>query len=364
MKSGNFKQLVKDYFSFTRSERKAMVFICFILLFSILLDIFADHIIIRKSADPSHFMRLMNNLENKDLHQPDNNLKLFRFNPNTISEESLDSLDLPSNIKTNLLRYRSKGGIFREPRDIGKLYGMSDSLLTSILPWIRINHEKEAITGDAEPHLRGKMFRFNPNLVTEEELENLGFNKFQRKNLVNYRSKGGLFIRKSDVMKVYGIDSVFFNGINDWIDLDPGLSINPVPEPVKIVELNLADSTALTLLPGIGPVFAGRIIHYRQALGGYYSPVQILEVYGMTEEKYQQFSRLITADSSLVIPVRINFADIKTLNRHPYITYSQAKLIIELRSAGGPLINDAPLLEKHVFDEISFRKVQPYLSFH
>ncbi len=362
MKDGNFKQLVKDYFSFTRSERKAMVFICFILLLSILFDLLADKIIFRKPADPSEFKRLMNNLNNRALQEHDNNLKLFGFNPNTISEESLDTLDFPLAIKANLIKYRKKGGVFREPRDLVKLYGMSDSLLSVILPYIRMNPEKKAEENEAKPHFSGMMFRFNPNLATEEELEKLGFNKFQRKNLVNYRSKGGKFIRKSDVMKVYGVDSAFFREINDWIDLDPGPFIEPVPEPAKIVELNLADSAALTLLPGIGPAFAGRIIHYRQALGGFYSPVQIQEVFGMTEEKYQQFSRLITADSSLVMPVRINFADIKTLNRHPYISYSQAKLIIELRSANGPFMSYAPLLEKHVFDEISFRKVQPYIS--
>ena len=64
-----------------------------------------------------------------------------------------------------------------------------------------------------------------------------------------------------------------------------------------MIELNLADSALLETLPGIGPAFAGRIIRYRRILGGFRSPGQLREVYGMTEERYRQFEGKVTVDS-------------------------------------------------------------------
>jgi len=128
------------------------------------------------------------------------------------------------------------------------------------------------------------------------------------------------------------------------------------------MELNLADSVALTSLPGIGPVFAGRIIRYRKALGGYYEADQLLEIYGMTGEKLGQLTRFVTVDPSLIIPVRINFADYRTLSMHPYISGDQAGKIIAWRSANGMLSDKRQLLEKNLLDTATFRKVETYIS--
>src|SRR5665647_1059817 len=50
---------------------------------------------------------------------------------------------------------------------------------------------------------------------------------------------------------------------------------------VNRLDLNSADSLHLLEIPGIGPVFASRIIRYRTLLGGYYAVDQLREVYGM-----------------------------------------------------------------------------------
>ena len=42
-----------------------------------------------------------------------------------------------------------------------------------------------------------------------------------------------------------------------------------------VVELNSADSTTLRRVPGIGPVFASRIVRFRSLLGGFYTVSQL-----------------------------------------------------------------------------------------
>jgi competence protein ComEA len=52
-------------------------------------------------------------------------------------------------------------------------------------------------------------------------------------------------------------------------------------------------------LPGIGPVYAGRIIKYRNLPGGLISMEQLLEVYGISNETLDRIRDRIVIDTSL-----------------------------------------------------------------
>ena len=54
------------------------------------------------------------------------------------------------------------------------------------------------------------------------------------------------------------------------------------------VELNSADTTELKRLHGIGSVLSARIVKYRKKLGHFTSVEQLKNVYGLSEETYQQ----------------------------------------------------------------------------
>ena len=57
---------------------------------------------------------------------------------------------------------------------------------------------------------RVESFRFNPNTVSVEDLQRLGFSEKQAQAIDHYRKKGGRFRRKADFAKTYVVaDSVF-----------------------------------------------------------------------------------------------------------------------------------------------------------
>jgi DNA uptake protein ComE-like DNA-binding protein len=130
-----------------------------------------------------------------------------------------------------------------------------------------------------------------------------------------------------------------------------------------VVELNAADTTILKKVPGIGSSFANRIVKYRDLLGGYYSVMQLSEVYGIDEEKYYALSHWFTVDASLIKKLNVNELNLDELNRHPYIDYKQAKVITQLVRKKGKLTgwDDLRLLEE--FSESDKIKLQSYLSF-
>ena len=53
---------------------------------------------------------------------------------------------------------------------------------------------------------RVESFRFNPNTVSLEDLQRLGFSEKQAQAIDNYRAKGGRFRRKADFAKSFVVD--------------------------------------------------------------------------------------------------------------------------------------------------------------
>ncbi len=66
------------------------------------------------------------------------------------------------------------------------------------------------------------------------------------------------------------------------------------PQSTQRININIASATELEQLPGIGPVYAQRIIAYRESNGPFSDPSQIMEVKGIAEGRYQELEELIT----------------------------------------------------------------------
>ncbi len=60
------------------------------------------------------------------------------------------------------------------------------------------------------------------------------------------------------------------------------------------ININTASATDLERLPGIGPVYAQRIVAYRESDGPFSDTSQIMEVKGIGEGRYEEIEPLIT----------------------------------------------------------------------
>lgn len=130
-----------------------------------------------------------------------------------------------------------------------------------------------------------------------------------------------------------------------------------------VVELNAADTLVLKRVPGIGSVFARRIVKYRRLLGGFVSVSQLKEVYGIDESRYGKLAPWFKVDASRARRLQVNRLDADSLRRHPYINYKQARILEELRRQKGKLAgwSDIELLEE--FADADKKRLSPYLSF-
>ena len=133
--------------------------------------------------------------------------------------------------------------------------------------------------------------------------------------------------------------------------------------PKISIELNSADTTMLKQIYGIGSVLSNRIVRYRDLLGGFHSKNQLLNVYALDTNVYEDFKHQISVDLSLVQKIDINFASANELSKHPFISYKLANSIVNYRSNHGKFSRDYELMNLYLIDTVTFNILLPYLDF-
>lgn len=155
----------------------------------------------------------------------------------------------------------------------------------------------------AQPR-RYESFRFNPNTATVEELKRLGFSQKQAEAIDHYRGKGGRFRRKEDFAKSFVVADSVYQRLEAFID-------------IPLIDLNRADSAAFDSLPGIGGYFAAKMVSYREELGGYSYPEQLMDLWHFDREKFDALKDLITLTPPRPYPLWT--LPEEELKKHPYI---------------------------------------------
>ena len=130
---------------------------------------------------------------------------------------------------------------------------------------------------------------------------------------------------------------------------------------VQRIDLNRTDSVNLLPLPGIGPVFASRIIKYRNLLGGYVSHDQLKEVYGLPDETVEMMRERTIIDTAAVRKINLDSISFGELLRHPYFQIELVRDLMEFRKTMGSIDSmDVLKINKLAPDSI-LNKISPYL---
>ena len=234
-------------------------------------------------------------------------------------------------------------------------------------------------------------FPFDPNTADSTQLLRLGLRPWQVRNIYKYRAHGGIYRKKEDFARLYGLTVKEYRSLEPYIRISPdylpastlvtadapsrGLSqrndsiVGNAPErqssyPIKIqpgetIDLSTADTTDLKTVPGIGSYYARRIVEYGRRLGGYVSIDQLDEIENFPTDAKSFFTIPVTGKQQRL---KINQLSLNELRRHPYINYYQARAITDYRRLHGPIhqLDDLRLLPE--FTPTDIQRLQPYVT--
>ncbi|MEP7278208.1 MAG: helix-hairpin-helix domain-containing protein [Bacteroidota bacterium] len=317
-----WKAFVQDYLSFTKKDRVGvMVLIALILVVVVLPYAWPPKKMQQPARQEIEQIRMQAAQLNQPTNTPEDETKqetalythpskkqnageksvLFNFDPNTLEAADWKRLGIREKTIVTIMNYRARGGQFRRPEDISKIYGLFKDDYERLLPYVQI----AAVRGAEDKN-------------KQEQRE--------------YKSAG---------KPVY---------------------VPPHPPAVTVIDINAADTTAFIALPGIGSKLALRIINFRNKLGGFYSVQQVAETYGLPDSTFQAIQGLLRCANPVIHQLDINTADANTLRQHPYIRWNLANAIVQYRAQHGNFVSVEDLRQLALVTPEILQKIKPYVT--
>ena len=190
-------------------------------------------------------------------------IKPFTFDPNTADSVTLIKIGLQNWQISNMIKYRKRGGKWKNADDFARLYGLSKEEFNMLKPYIKIRKNEKEIVQEHCKAIRDSLHRTYPKKYKE------------------------------------------------------GTTLS----------LNEADTTALKGIPGIGRYYAEKICRYRERLGGFIEISQLKEIEGLPEDIERWFTlpekpqihqiRINATDfKGLVRHPYLNFEQVKAISNY------------------------------------------------
>ncbi|CCZ14782.1 putative uncharacterized protein [Prevotella sp. CAG:487] len=228
--------MIKEFFYFPKSDRRAMIFLLAVVVLSAVVVGIMDKGGMSSQLARTDSLTADSSIRKAAVRRGGQYIynvetvrrKLSAFDPNTADSTLLLSLGLQPWQVRSIYRYRAKGGIYRQPSDFARLYGLTVKQYKELLPYIHISDE--------------------------------------------YKPAAEVYGRTDAVRS--GRDTLRYP-----VKLQPG----------QYVTLDDADTASLRKVPGIGRYYASRIVRYRNDLGGYVSVAQLSEIEGIPEAALSYF---------------------------------------------------------------------------
>ena len=216
-----------------------------------------------------------------------------------------------------------------------------------------------------------RLHKFDPNTADSIELLQVGFRPWMVRNMQKYKEKGGRWRTKESVKKIYGMTDELYEQIEPYIEIAEAKDTVSAQQKERIfrekkdtvLNLNTCDTAELKYIKGIGDGYARRIVRYRQELGGYVSAEQLREIEEIPKETLDSIIPHFIVETDSIKVIDVNKASVSGLQRHPYLSFAQAKAIYELRRTRFKLHSIEELKELDCLTETEIERLAPYLNF-
>jgi len=317
-----WKQIIADYFTFSLRDRVAII--CLVAL--ILIIFFLPQIITtapksKLAATDTALLKAAELLNQHDssgytvgeMHDETNSYyyqfdrtksgylsntaaELFYFDPNTLSATGWQKLGLRDKTITTIQNYLGKGGTFKKPGDLKKIYGLSLNEYERLAPFIKIiTFDKNSFTGNSfEKKESSKTISSKYNVIDINTADTTAFialpgigSKLAYR-IINFRDKLGGFYSVEQIGETFGLPDSTFQKIKQYLKLEN--------TSIRKININTASIDELKAHPYIKWSIANPIIAYRNEHGPYLKVEDIKKVMVVTEEIYEKIFNYLSVN--------------------------------------------------------------------
>lgn len=220
---------------------------------------------------------------------------LFNFDPNTLSAEGWKKLGLHDKAIHTIQNYLSKGGKFRKPEDLEKIWGLNKALVKRLVPFVEIkekvtkqdNYQKEAAIPSTYRKSAAIIIDINDS-DTSDWIALPGIGSKLALRIVNFRSKLGGFKNINQVAETFGLQDSVFQKIKPMLLL--------ANNTVKKININTATLEELKQHPYIRYNLAGLIVQYRNQHGSFSKIEDLGNIMAVTSDVMQKLTAYITIE--------------------------------------------------------------------
>lgn len=209
------------------------------------------------------------------------------------------------------------------------------------------------------------IYPFNPNYLTDYRAYFLELTPQAIDRLLAFRQNGNWIHSAQEFQHITQVDAQWMEKYAPYFKFPKAkknyvLPSTPTPKSATL-ELNKTTSLELKNIYGIGAILSQRIIKYRNYLGGFSTPDQLDEVYGLSDDVLIRLKERVKIKTPPTIhKIDMNKATLNELIQLPYINSEDGRKIIALRSSLGK-IDFAKLYQIKQFDSLKIKRLALYL---
>jgi competence protein ComEA len=251
------REPLKNWFGYTRRERRSS----FVLLLIVLLIVAFRYIVPEQNDDFEQIswsnLQTGGNEKAKEEDKPIPSQK-FSFDPNSATYDTLIQLGFAEKEARTLISYRNKGGRFRQPSDIRKVFGIEEKIAESLIPFVEIR--KDTLERYQANNIYQQKALIEINSCDSASLVRLpGIGPVLSARIIKYRHLLGGFARVDQLKEVYGLKEETYELIKAKLFADTTI--------LNRVKINSAGYKDLVRLPYFEKYEVTSILKYKELKG-------------------------------------------------------------------------------------------------
>lgn len=206
---------------------------------------------------------------------------------------------------------------------------------------------------------------FNPNFITDYRGYVLGMTETEIDKLHAYRAQGKYVNSAKEFQQITGVTDEWLSKHQSYFKFPQFASNSKNYTEVRPQrkDINTISYDGLVAIKGIGDYSARKIINERDKFGGFVDTKQFRFIENLPADVYAILNKnFLIGQRPKIDKINLNRANIKDLQRIPYVNYKVARSIVVYRSKQNVPINEKDLQQIPDFPMDKFEIITLYLG--